>query len=267
MNRIIAREERHLEVAQLEEKIKIGVMGIGRGAGCTFVSTALAYMLAGEVKKNVGFVQLDGRCDHDIYDALGMDKRFAGREFIDFYEIAASHGKIRELKNIDEHINWAVIMPKQNRKPTLGEALRLLENISCGVLICDLGSELTDDPVQRQIRSELIFSVDALVCVIDPLPSKLLGGTDELSLAKACALKRDNVIWILNKYNDGVNAKELRAFLRLKDTQRIPYIDARHFYCAQYNCRIPISMREIATVAQPRFLSVTECLHHILTDL
>ena len=90
MDRIIEREERHLEAVQVEEKIKIGVMGIGRGAGCTFVSTALAYMLAGETKKRVGFVQLDGRYDCDIYDALGMDKRFAGREFVDFYEIAAS---------------------------------------------------------------------------------------------------------------------------------------------------------------------------------
>ena len=134
-------------------------------------------------------------------------------------------------------------------------------------MICDLGSELGGDCTQRRIRNELIASVDALVCVIDPLPSKLLGGTDEITLAKTCALKRGNVIWILNKYNDGINTKELRAFLRIKDARKIPYLDARHFYCAQYNCRIPLSMREISTAAQPAFLSVTERLHRIITYL
>ena len=267
LNRIIKREERHLDYIKAEEKIKIGVMGIGRGAGCTFVSTALAYMLSGELKKSIGFVQLDGRYSHDIYDALGMDKRFAMREFVDFYKIASELERIRGVKNIDEYINWAIVLPGTSPKPTQAEALRLVENISCSILICDLGSEIYRNKEHFNTRCELIASMDALICVIDPMPSKLLGAQDELFIAKQYNIKRNNVIWILNKYNDGINFKELYSFLRIKNPQKIPCIDARHFYCAEYNCRIPISMREISDKCSSTFFDTIEKLHKVITDL
>lgn len=267
MNRTVTREERHLDCIRAEEKIKIGVMGIGRGAGCTFVSTALAYLLAGESKKSVAFLQLDGRYAHDVYDSLGMDKRFVMREFVDFYRIAEMGEKIRGVKNIDEHINWALTMPETAPAPTQAEALRLAENISCSILICDLGSEIYKNKAHFDIGCELIASMDVLICVIDPMPSKLLAGRDDFFIAKQSAVKRNNVIWILNKYNDGINLKELHSFLRIKDLQKIPALDARHFYCAEYNCRIPISMKEIGDKCATTFSDIITKIHGVITDL
>lgn len=87
--------------ANVTEKIKVGVTGIGTGAGASFVSVSLAYFAAQYGERKSAFVQLDGRYGdilhgnstntvHDmrnteVYDALGMDKRFFGREFTDFF--------------------------------------------------------------------------------------------------------------------------------------------------------------------------------------
>ena len=102
MNRIFGRRGisgRDSEKKEVvKERIKIGVVGCSSGAGASFVATSLAYYIAQYTERKAAYVQIeDGK--HDVYDALGMDKRFIGREFVDFYALLAEGKKIKSEEN------------------------------------------------------------------------------------------------------------------------------------------------------------------------
>ena len=58
MNRNFKREFEDDEVLQVNERLKVGILGIGRGAGATFVSTSIARLLGMQKEKAVAFVEL-----------------------------------------------------------------------------------------------------------------------------------------------------------------------------------------------------------------
>ena len=298
---IAARDVGKKEV--VKERIKIGVVGCSRGAGASFVATSLAYYIAQHTERKAAYVQVeDGK--HDVYDALGMDKRFIGREFADFYALLAEGKKIKDKENIDEHINWALRIPDEckfasNKKCTdvyksilkdtgkshsvnrtyraykdykangaynlsvdmyrdtvkLPEIVyqRLINNIAGDVVICDFGSDE---------KRELYSDMDEIICVIDPMPSKLLGASEIISYIKSMQLKGQNVIYIINKDNPGVNRRELADFLRIRDTYTIPFIDASLIYSSQYNCEIPAGNPKISKIINKVFEKIiSDCLH------
>lgn len=62
MNRVFERKkiEEAKNNADIKERIKVGVVGCGGGAGATFVSTALALLAARTSGRRTAFVQADG---------------------------------------------------------------------------------------------------------------------------------------------------------------------------------------------------------------
>lgn len=316
MKRVFERKEglRDDKAGEVVERIKIGVTGIGRGAGTSFVAVSLAYFAAQNSERKVAFVQLDGKsgcaacadgtaireCKRkktDVYDALGIDKRFAGREFADFSVLLAEGKSIRGIRNIDERINWALEVPgemKAKREHTLtlndktgragGEyglddvfngstaipetlnCMRLVNNIYGDFIVCDFG----DGTGFGQERRALYEDMDVIICVIDPLPSRLLGASEHLSFVKMLELRGHRVFTVINKDNAGVNRRELRDFIgadghaQAQEKQKtghgkryiIPMIDERLFYLCQYNCEIPASQSEIKGVIEPVFSGI-----------
>ncbi|MCI8631477.1 MAG: hypothetical protein HFG67_04275 [Firmicutes bacterium] len=303
MNRIFERAGVYEETreAVINEKIKVGIAGCGCRAGASFTATSLAVLAARTSDRRVAFVQSDADMykfefpinarkfcklqKTNLYDALGMDKRFAGRHFTDFFGLIERGMSIRNIRNVDEQINWALRIPVSGNSyigPSQYECLsnngkakevaqihdgildkessmlfseelqyreeeylilaRLINNVAGDFTVCDFGSGQFAD-----FKNPLYLDMDTLVCVLDPLPSKLLESADMINEIRLMEAKGQKIIWILNKDNGGVNRRELRDFLGniLSRAYVIPLMDERLFYSAEYNCEIPFDKREI----------------------
>lgn len=309
MNRVFGRKgiEKTVIGADIKERIKVGVVGCGSCAGATFVATALALLAARTSDRRTAFVQADGspqglssyRNENvfsalpqrisvrpyvqktNIYDALGMDRRFAGREFTDFFDLLARGENIKGVLNMDENINWALRIPQNSQRygaavtayekhsvcaeRSLAEAhteaesrhllqSRLVNNIAGDFVICDFGSGSC-----AYCKNPLYYDTDMLVCVLDPLPSKLLASSALIEEIKLTEAKGYRVQWILNKDNSGINRRELRDFLGsgiLARAKSIPLLAEKLFYCAEYNCEIPFARKEIREKTEDVFKEV-----------
>jgi hypothetical protein len=76
-----------------------------------------------------------------------------------------------------------------------------------------------------------------VICVIDPLPSRLLAGAATMDLVRAAEAGGIPVTWVVNKMNPGVNMREVLRFISIKDPVFIPALPAEKLYAAEYACR------------------------------
>lgn len=99
---------------------------------------------------------------------------------------------------------------------------------------------MDEPPISRLTEAELV------VCVLDPLPSRLHSGMEKLSCLRENRIKAGRkfspvlnlptpVIWVLNKDNSRVSHRELEDFLKIRFDFVIPLIDERIFYHAEYS--------------------------------
>ncbi|MBQ9973313.1 MAG: hypothetical protein IJP24_07275 [Firmicutes bacterium] len=252
MNRLFERKNEESMIApdyKLIEKIKVGVTGIGKGVGTSFVATSIAYFTASESERNVAFVQLDE--GHRVYDSLGIDKRFSGRNFCDFYKFVREGKNIKNERNLDEKINWALAIPESltssnsiEKRLTDVECMRLVNNIRGDFIVCDFGS------CDNSVLNTLYDDMDYILCVLDPLPSKLLSAEEGFKRMKMMASRGKSVFFIVNKDNPGINRRELKDYLGKIVSDNCFYIrmfDQRLFYSAEYRCEIPASLKEIGS--------------------
>ena len=256
MQRFYLREQ-GLEKSSLSDRFKLGVLGIGRGSGASLIATSLASALSSVEKKRLAYIELS--CFREkaeaekrasgmpslLYDALGMDQRFAGREFISFRRELAGLRKLRELKNIDEGINWALATPEDAREGlnlSEAQAIRLANGIAGDIVICDIEA--------LSGYRDLVKDLDLLIAVIDPLPSKLIPAAKELRYLFELSEEQE-IIFVVNKMNDGVLKRELDSFLKLKSYESLPYITPEPLYKAEYNCALPYSRREVREALEP----------------
>lgn len=290
MDRLFLREKLAEPEFSIRERVKIGVVGAAPGTGTSFIATSIAKAISLDRKRRVTFAEIffeenekergcktgGGRqavCAAGkeyvenplclprkvypsnkrlLYDSLGMDKRFEGREFICFYKRLKDREGIKGIANVDERINWVLPTPydvKESRYLSPIEALHLVNNVSGDVVICDLpGGERLENGMNREDSPGLIDilnDMDILVCVIDPLPSRLLAGESFVNELKKAVDMGMKVIWVLNRYNSGINDRELKDFLRIRDYIQIPMVSGELIYNAEYTCRVPYSVQEI----------------------
>lgn len=258
MDREFKREYLEDELPWVAEVTKIGIFSFTKGSGTTFVATSLAKYIASEMKKPVAFIELTHNGSHEplLYEALGMDQRFSSRTFISFFAEIQDHKYIKRLKNTDAGINWAIRTPKDRENQvclTSLEEIRLLNNICGDFIVCDLGSEF---------YAESMEEMDALVGVIDPLPSKLMAAKKLFHQIRLEELGGRRIFWVVNKNNHGVNNRLLKRFLKLKNPITIPLIPEEWFYVAQYHCRLPFEQSEIKKETRMQIEELVN--HHIL---
>lgn len=204
MNRVFARSEEAVGEFCAVSRENIGVVGLSAGAGSTLVATSLAYLLSRDKARNVAFVEAadyarggglagsqssagggglaglkssagsGGLAGSEprgcLYDAMGMEKRFAMREYRDIFGIAETGRSIRQTLNLDDRINWAVPVPIppyghgemcreglfDEEKDSMGgfehtpdlqaeradTILRVITGIAGDTVICDIGSAI-----------------------------------------------------------------------------------------------------------------------------
>jgi len=243
MERLFIREQIEDKPVYVVEKQKIGVVGMSRNAGTSFVATSLAKVLSYRDERKVTLLEVSDLALNKrsfLYDSIGFDKRFKARDFVRFYNEIKSGGNIRGRTNHDDKINWGLITPediKDGIEMTPIEMIRLINNISGDVIICDLS--------ECKNTEDYLLDMDFVVFVIDPIPSAMITGYPLMREVKRMAHKGKKVVWLVNKFNGGINKRDMQSFLKLKETHKIPLINAEHFYGAEYNCKIPYEMPEI----------------------
>jgi len=242
--------EKLINDADYFERIKIGIVPLCQGAGATLVATSTGKLLSGNKDIKVSFVEIVKEKDVGskyTYDSLGIDKRFAGRNFKDLFQLNLMGETTRGITNIDDGINWILHKPKvkmagNNKIQELNavrnsDNLRIINNAAGDIIICDF-------EIHSQMM-ELLSDMDVLIVVIDPMPSSLLAGFQMLAYCKSLEEKGRRIFWVVNKDNGGINKRELHQFLKLKELYYIPLIKGDELYSAEYNCLLPVSSRQI----------------------
>lgn len=280
MNRIVTRKEYEEETAA-PGSLRIGVCGLSRGAGATFISEALAYAFALEKRKRVTFLDCAGylmKCgvwpasSGFVYDSLGMEKRFAIRGFKDVFEMLEQGKSIRKVQNTDEKINWLLPIPGAgcgsgmkaaggagygSCEKAVSRIRKAYQNCPGEIIICDFGSFFGEAFAtcaggaaqglsgRALAEDDMLRDMDIVVAVIDPLPSALLQGERQLEYLKALKKDGTEVEFVLNKVNAGVGLHEVKSFLKLDPAGIIRAAAISEIYAAEFNCCLPAEFKSI----------------------
>ncbi len=248
MDRMFSRE-RQLVTSSAVDKVKIGIWGISQGAGATFFTLCFSRFLVETKEIETAVVEVGG---NSIFYAMGLDKHFVNREYFQCFTAAFQGQSLRGKGNFDEGINW-MVRHEEEASIVLdpGQELRLIHNAVGDYVLCDLSGEPFNgggthmvQSEREQMRYRIAEDMDFILCIIDPLPSKMIASYKRFQ--KILQLQENiPVIFIINKMNNGVNLKELRDFLKIKNYFTIPMVSTDALYSAEYHCKSPYSQREI----------------------
>ena len=239
-------------------RVKIGFVGMAAGVGVTTLCFAAAEYLAAlsavrssrakhiqQPGRIVTMLELDLRREAPAgrpYDKIGIDRRFAGRDYTSLYRLAAGGNPLHCVMNIDGGIGWALRVPDESDPVYDTTALhRLLNNASGNIILCDISAHgilhESASYAKRDALLDLLADLDHMICVFDPLPSRLLASAPVAETCRAAATAGVPVTNVFNKYNPGVNLREAIRFTGVKEYMSFPAVSAESVYGAEYACR------------------------------
>lgn len=224
--------------------VRVGIAGLTPGAGATLFTVCAAGFLD-ETGSSVSVAELG---DGGIYEALGMEKRFALREFCSFSKAAAGSANLRRIENREMGINWALKLPDE--RGTLlpyREALRLIYGIAGEVILYDFSGRKSEDVWL------LAKEMDEMIVVADPLPQSLFAGLEALERWKLSEL---SVSYAVNRWAPGISKKELARFLKVREPVQIPFLAPQWLYEVQYAGVAPWSNPEIRESMRPALVEL-----------
>ncbi|MDR0425057.1 MAG: hypothetical protein LBH39_06395 [Clostridiales Family XIII bacterium] len=260
LERILQREKDSNPAAlRARARRKIGIWGMSSGAGVTLLAFSIARYIANLKREAPALLELsDGDEGHAgwNYDAIGIDKRFVGREYFSYYRGVSEGRHIKDALNMDEGINWALRIPVEaDCCLDLQQMTSLINNVAGDITVCDFSSRLCLGVENAGDRDEcfrrLLRDMSLIIFVVDPAPSKLLGGAARLSLIKELEHAGANVLYVINKFQRGVNRKEVLGFLKPARKALIGHIAADAIYEAEYGCKNPFQMAQVKEAVAP----------------
>ena len=208
----------------LKETMRVSVIGACRGAGASFVS---AYVLRNGLFEGHTPEGLRTLCELGtpyFYQALGFDRRFAGRTLHGF----SSHGK-HEL-NMEMGYNWYVKVPEEEYFEK--DILRNFYGAAGSMAIFDC-SGLNDEPLIFDIAKES----DLVYLVVDPMPTKLISSEKFIDDMRKICPRAELVV---NRFAKGIHRGELKSFLGTGNYHKIDAMPIEDIYKAEYNCVLPV---------------------------
>lgn len=224
---------------------KIAVCSAVSGSGVSFTSMLLARALSAE-----GTVTLVELGKPYFYDAFGFASKFTITGFCDYFAATEKKRRLPELANLWSGINWALrkSLPGEPAKELSPSTLfRLINSLPGNYLVLDC-SGLEGDSLL-----ELLAEADDIIIVVDPLPGKLLPGTQNLQRLR---LKFPDARIVVNKMNPGVHRAEFEKYLGSSDYICLPALDAKTIYKAEYSCILPCDLpggSKLAAALEKRF--------------
>lgn len=256
IERMFLRERKRAEWNHTEQK-RIAVAGLSHCAGATTVASGLALFLAGK-GNSVSFVECadPGAAEGLFFESCGMAMRFGPRPFTDVYQKLAMGETIREIRNMEQGVNWILATPEDvEREIVLDGAMkgRLMQAPRGDFAVFDM--DLRRDPGWK----EWIADMDYLAAVLDPMPSRMMTNGKALALLKS--LEREmagRFTWIINRVNRGISRRQVRRFLESGHILEVPDIPAEIAYGNEFCCRIHYEEDHFRNALDPVFHAIWE---------
>lgn len=229
----------------LPRQLNIACIGLGRDAGTTLISSSLAIYFA-ENGESVTFLECarpDRTCGL-LYDAVAMDQRFYGRTFRSAYAVMRGGGRLRDVSNLERGVNWWLLTPDDRRLPAdeVDELiLRLAASARNQVCVFDV-----QDPAFP------LSEMDLVLCIVDPLPSRLASQTEQIARMRQLAegKRGPEVVFLVTKVSAAVNRRAVRGLLGVRGIEWVPAFPAEELYRDEYTCRFhwdnPVIREELA---------------------
>lgn len=234
---------------QIRQK-KIAVTGISRGAGTTFISVSLAFLLAMSnhdekpgilsnplLPAQVTLLEM-GEAEEGkamIYYHAGLDRRFLRGRFTDFFSLYKGGQPLPQSVNLHKGINWAVrrLGPSEEGKASLSaeDLLRFPFHQMAGEYI------ISDSP-----SLDTLQQYDLVIGVIDPMPSALYAGSRRYEILRDMETGGLPVLWAVNRDSPAVDHTAMKGYLKLKDYFSIPELDRALLYQAEYTGLLPVEL-------------------------
>ena len=254
---------------------QIGFVGICEGAGATTVAAAAAAAIGRQHGRTVfaegqrpqpdrmrtldylGLEQVLKKGKLPIYQDVNWQiAGFGGRARDDFGDGGRQGRGVNRRRTDESPRGGFADSDRQGRGDSFekfgGRARDGFEN--CGRLACGAACEGTggvvsrdaaaltpaggiwilDEPPQAQWQR-----CDVLVCVVDPLPARVLAGLAQHHCLRAEQKERESrgehsLLWVMNKENPAVDRRELERFLKIRFDAALPLLPTEFFYQAAY---------------------------------
>lgn len=246
-------------------KKKLAIVGIGSGVGTSFVATNLAYLMAKDVD-GVSYVEAAEDSKRvGAYYSVPLNRVLSRKRAVDYYALANEGLAYGSRRNLYANVNWAVRLPQDDTVAARQRGKEKTEGVSeffrSEAAIPSAGAQgfalrggdglmyeripgryliLDEAPIARLTEADLV------ICVLDPLPSRLHDGMEKLICLRENRMKAGRrfspvlnlptpVIWVLNKDNPQVSHRELEQLLKIRFDYVLPLMDERFFYRAEYS--------------------------------
>ncbi len=197
---------------------KIAVTGLCHSAGAGFLTMLLAEEAAAETAGKDGLVTVLSCADSYLYHALGLKERFSGKAFRSVKSYAGDRNYYDLMKtNTDEGICWLAASGADDWIRDVHTIQDILQSIPRGYVFCDAGIPMSLD-ASAWIRE----CCDAVIAVINPLPSALMQSDDVLHSLKACGVP---VIYVINRHNEGIDTQSVMDYLSITEAVFLPFAD------------------------------------------
>lgn len=120
-------------------------------------------------------------------------------------------------------------------------------------------------------RPESLLEADLVICVVDPLPSRIRSGLQQLEALRENKIRFGKrfspllnlplpVLWVLNKDNPQISHRELERSLNIKFDFAVPLLFPEIFYKAEYSS-VPIFQMLEAAGGRPHPSGISDMQH------
>ena len=216
------------------QKLTVAIVGIGHGAGTTFIAMGLAFRLA-EMTSGVTFAEtsLHRREDVSPYRLLAADPHFRDK---------AMGNRKPDGLNIYGKVNWQIF----SLDPLRHDRGKREEDGTCTVRDMPGRIIIADNPGELR-------NADIITAVVDPFPPRISAGLETFKKIKEMADSENpehrRIFWLLNKSGEAAFRRETERFLRIKFDIEQAAIPQEIFYRAAYSCTQPYFICEKAALA------------------
>lgn len=228
----------------------IGVMSLTKRAGSTFFATNLAAAL-GDKNLLISLIELPYDNPY-IYDLVGI----SNYNELTYYSIL---NEINNNKNVERDrittINNIMFLV---RDPTRGKidnwddnkTMKLIYSAKESLIsIVDIGHNY--DKIES-----LLPEFDLIYVIYDAMPPDLMANYGVLEKIESHNRKYNNIRYVLNNDNAGINRRSLNNYLGIKPNVTIPRLPAELMYRSAYKKKFPYQEKKLKSIFDDEFVSV-----------
>jgi len=241
---ITTRDNQYPETKVIKEykfikaKNNIAIINLSEGAGSTFITLNIAYMLKSK-NINVAVVEVPHKnMKADIYNIISD----SDNDYISLAELIASNVSDVNKKNtfMKNNIKFYI----NNKKISNWDAdnnMGFINYISkeSTINIYDIGSQEIDENM-----SFILNIIDVVIVIVDPIPYKLLQAEERINSIKKLGERNINIVYALNKYIKDLNKKDIERYFDIKFSSVIPFIKPETLYASYYSSQTVYSIEK-----------------------